>query len=283
MFSIISKDAGGAELACSFALNQKEKFCLALSGPAIKIFKKKFNKIKIISKSEAIKKSDWVLCSTGTSGNFEKDGIILAKKNKKKVVALLDHWVEYRSRFIKKKKLFIPDEIWVTDNYALKIIKKENFKTKIVLKKNLYLKEFKNKAKLFINKKNKSVGKNIIFLSEWVNPNHKKNYNAEQCIKFFLNNTSALKSKINKITIRFHPGEKIKKLKWLKSYSNKILISKNKDVFDDILQHDIIVGINTVALVLGLIAKKKVISCIPSKMEKCDLPHKGIINFNEII
>ena len=283
MFSIISKEAGGAELACSFALNQKEKFCLALSGPAIKIFKKKFSKIKIISKSEAIKKSDWVLCSTGTSGNFEKDGIILAKKSKKKVVALLDHWVEYRSRLIKKKKLFIPDEIWVTDNYALKIIKKEKFKTKIVLKKNLYLKEFKKKAKLFINKKNKSVGKNIIFLSEWVNPDHKKSYNAEQCIKFFLNNISALKSKINKVTIRFHPGEKIKKLIWLKNYSNKILISKNKDVFDDILQNDIIVGINTVALVLGLIAKKKVISCIPSKIEKCDLPHKGIINFNEII
>ena len=108
MFSIISKDAGGAELACRFALNQKEKFYLALSGPAIKIFKQKFNKIKIVSKSEAIRKSDWVLCSTGTSSNFEKDGIILAKKNKKKVIALLDHWVEYRSRFIKKKNYSYP-------------------------------------------------------------------------------------------------------------------------------------------------------------------------------
>jgi len=148
MFSIISKEAGGAELACRFALTQKEKFYLALSGPAIKIFKNKFNKIKIISKAEAIRKSDWVLCTTGTSGDFEKDGIILAKKNKKKVVVLLDHWVEYRSRFVKKKKLFLPNEIWVTDNYALKIIKKENFKTKIILKKNLYFDEFKKKIKL---------------------------------------------------------------------------------------------------------------------------------------
>ena len=40
MFSIISKEAGGAELTYRFALKQKEKFCLALSGPAIKIFKK---------------------------------------------------------------------------------------------------------------------------------------------------------------------------------------------------------------------------------------------------
>ena len=49
MFSIISKEAGGAELTYRFALKQKEKFCLALSGPAIKIFKKKFNKMKIIT------------------------------------------------------------------------------------------------------------------------------------------------------------------------------------------------------------------------------------------
>ena len=81
MFAVISKDAGGAELAIRFALIQKEDFSLALSGPAIEIFKKKLNKVKIISRAEAIRQSDWVLCSTGTSGNFEKDGLILAKKS----------------------------------------------------------------------------------------------------------------------------------------------------------------------------------------------------------
>tara|TARA_B110000438_G_C15784680_1_gene637835 strand:+ start:254 stop:802 length:549 start_codon:yes stop_codon:yes gene_type:complete len=178
MFSIISRDAGGAELACRFALNQKEKFCLALSGPAIKIFKKKYKNIKIMSKISAIKKSDWVLCSTGTTSNFEKNGIILAKKNKKKVVALLDHWVDYRNRFIKEKRLILPNEIWVTDKYALKIIKKEKFETKIVLKTNFFFKEFKKKYKrLKIIKKHSHLGKNIIFLSEWVNPTHKKNIN----------------------------------------------------------------------------------------------------------
>ena len=284
MFSIISKEAGGAELTYRFALKQKEKFCLALSGPAIKIFKKKFNKMKIITKSEAIKKSDWVLCSTGTSSDFEKDGIILAKKNKKKVIAILDHWVEYRSRFLKNKKLLLPNEIWVTDNYALKIVKKENFKTKIKLKKNLFFEEFRKKAKSFKQiKKNKNGGKKIIFLSEWVNPAHKKSYNSEQCLKFFLDNLPSLKLKIDKISIRFHPQEKIKKLKWLNNYSDKILISKNKHIFDDIFEHDIIVGINTVALVLGLIAKKKVISCIPSHQDKCDLPHKAIKDLKKII
>ena len=283
MFAVICKDAGGAELAVRLALEQNENFCVALSGPAIKIFKKKLNKIDIISRAEAIKKSDWVLCSTGTSGNFEKDGLILAKKNKKRVISILDHWVEYKSRFIKKEKLFLPDEIWVTDKFALKIIKKEKFKTKIVLKKNLYFDEFKKKSMLYKNKKNKISGKNIIFLSEKVNPMHNKNYNSEQCIKFFFDNLPFFKTKIKKITIRFHPREKIRKFRWMTNFPNKILISKNKHVFDDILENDIIVGINTVALVLGLIAKKKVISCIPKIKNKCDLPYKKILDFKNII
>tara|TARA_B110000438_G_C15784680_1_gene637836 strand:+ start:970 stop:1107 length:138 start_codon:yes stop_codon:yes gene_type:complete len=45
----------------------------------------------------------------------------------------------------------------------------------------------------------------------------------------------------------------------------------------------VIIGINTVALVFGLIAEKKVISCIPYKKGDCDLPHKGIIDFRKII
>jgi hypothetical protein len=284
MFSVISRDAGGAELACRFVLKQKEDFCLALSGPAIKIFKNKIKNIKIISKIDAIKRSDWVLCSTGTTSNFEKNGIILAKKNKKKVVVLLDHWTEYRNRFIKENKLFLPNEIWVMDKYALKIIKKEKFKTKIILKKNLFFEEFKKKLKISKKiKKNSSLKKNIIFLSEWVNPAHKKKYRSNECLKFLLENLSSLSFKINKITIRFHPEEKIQDLNWTSMYHDKVKISNNKYIFDDILNHDVIIGINTVALVFGLIAKKKVISCIPYKKGVCDLPHKGIIDFRKII
>ena len=284
MIAIISKDAGGAELVSRFALNLKDKYCFALSGPAIKIFKKKFNKIKIISKSQAIKKSDWVLCSTGIFSDFEKDGIILAKKNRKKVIAVIDHWIDYKSRFLKKKKLFLPNEIWVTDDYALKIIKKEKFKTKILLKKNPYFEEFKEKIKLF-NKKKKvqAKSKNIIFISEWLSLRQKKNYSIKECLIFFLDNLHSLKVKINKISIRFHPAENIRKLKWVKKYHNKIIISNKRHIFDDILKHDIVVGVNSSALIFGLIAKKKVISCVPTKKTKCELPHKKIIDLKKII
>ena len=41
-----------------------------------------------------------------------------AKKQEKKLIAYIDHWVEYKKRFLKDNKLIRPDEIWVSDKYA---------------------------------------------------------------------------------------------------------------------------------------------------------------------
>ena len=102
MIALISNDAGGAEFIGRYALKQKKIFCIAAKGPAKKIFSKLFKKKKIINANKAIKKSDWVLCSTGTSSNYEKNAMLNAKKQEKKLIAYIDHWVEYKKRFFKR-------------------------------------------------------------------------------------------------------------------------------------------------------------------------------------
>ncbi len=56
MITIISNDAGGAEILSDWALHQKIDFNYVLTGPAIKIFKKKNSKIKNINISKINKK-----------------------------------------------------------------------------------------------------------------------------------------------------------------------------------------------------------------------------------
>ena len=116
MIALINNDAGGAEFIGRYALKQKEDFCIAAKGPAKKYFLNYLKK-KIINANKAIKKSDWVLCSTGTSSNYEKCDA-KCKKTGKKLIAYIDHWVEYKKRFLKDNKLIRPDEIWVSDKYA---------------------------------------------------------------------------------------------------------------------------------------------------------------------
>ena len=39
-------------------------------------------------------------------------------------ISVLDHWVNYKERFIRGGELILPDEIWVCDNHALALAKK---------------------------------------------------------------------------------------------------------------------------------------------------------------
>ena len=64
------------------------------------------------------------------------------------------------------------------------------------------------------------------------------------------------------VTIRVHPSEE--KDKYKNYLEDPIICIENKDpLILQILQHDYVFGCNTMALAIGVLAKKKVISCIP--------------------
>ena len=281
MFALISKDAGGAEYISRYVKKINDKFCISSIGPAKKIFKQNFKNKKIIEYKEAINRSSWVLCSTGVSNDFEKKAMIYAQKKKKRLIVFLDSWTEYKDRFLYRGKIIKPDKILVSDIYAYKLAKKNKFKN-IKIVGNHYIKDFKKYLKLYKNKKKIFLKKKILFLTEPVGQHLKKYYTEKSCLKFFLSNSHIFRNKYSKIHVRPHPSENVNKYSWVKKISKDIKISKKNHLYKDILESNIIIGINTIAMVLGLIAKKKVISCIDAN-KKCELPHKKIIYFKNIL
>ena len=133
MITIASRDAGGAEILSSWVLNNPGKYRYYLSGPAIKIFKSKIRKIKISNLRQCINFSDTILSSTGTS-SFEIKAINKFKQSDKKAIAYLDHWFNYKQRFLINGKFIKVDEVWVNDDQAYKEAKKY-FKNIIIKKK----------------------------------------------------------------------------------------------------------------------------------------------------
>ena len=103
MIAVVSHDAGGAEILSSWLCRCAEPYCLVLDGPAKEIFRKKCGSKPIIPLHEAITLCDWVLCGTSWQSNIERRAIALAKSEGKKVVAFLDHWVNYRGTIPRKK------------------------------------------------------------------------------------------------------------------------------------------------------------------------------------
>ena len=146
MICVSSNDAGGAEILSSWLKIQKKKYILNLSGPALKIFKKKIKYKKNFKKIETYsKKITKIITGTSKSSMQEINAIKYAKKNKIFVISVIDHWINYKKRFIRNNKNFFPDELWVTDKYAYKIAKNK-FNLPIKKIKNYYFSELLKKV-----------------------------------------------------------------------------------------------------------------------------------------
>ena len=64
MIGISSNDAGGAEILSEYVINNKNKYLFFLSGPAVKILKKKISNLKISTFNKSIHKLSLVISST---------------------------------------------------------------------------------------------------------------------------------------------------------------------------------------------------------------------------
>ena len=168
--TIVSNDAGGAEILSNWAKKQNYSFNFILSGPAIDIFKKNLNTLKYQSNLETIVYSDWIICGTSWQSDIEKKAIVFAKSHNKKVISFLDHWTNYKDRYLLDGRIILPDEIWVCDKYALKIAKSlfENVSLKLV--QNPYLNEINSQInaykKINPNLKTAIRKKVVLFLGE---------------------------------------------------------------------------------------------------------------------
>jgi hypothetical protein len=284
--AIVCHDAGGAEVISNY-IKDIDNYYLVLEGPAKNIFKKKFKKKNFYKLEKIINKCDRILCGTSIKSNLEVNAIKYGKKFNIKTIAFLEHWVNYRERFSRNGQIFLPNEIYVGDSYAKNIAKKIFRNISIKLIKNPYWLNFQSDLKKIKIKKFKQKYENILYLTEnlqQINNNNIK-FSDFDAIKFFFKKINYISNKINKIIFRVHPSENSKKYKkFLLKYSDKfnIEMSKKKNLIDDIVNCDIAVGCQTMAMVMALFANKKVFSSIPIRNYKKILPHKKIIYLNNL-
>lgn len=285
MIAVVSHDAGGAEIVSSWLLRCKEPFCLVLDGPAVNIFRNKIGNQCSMLLADAIAQSDWVLCGTSWQSGLERNAISLAKASKMKTVAFLDHWVNFKERFQEKGLVVLPDEIWVGDIEAERIALSTFEGVNIALKPNPYFEDLElaiKNIKLGIsNKKEYSV----LYVCEPIREHaliqygneRYWGYTEEDALCYFLENMNSLGCNITKIKIRPHPSESKNKYDWaLKDPIISMEIGGNKTLLEEIAEADMVVGCESMAMVVGLLAKKRVISSIPMGGRVCSLPHREI-------
>lgn len=292
--ALFSHDAGGAEVLSNWAKNNINKDCLIIAqGPAFDIFSKNglagfFSKKTI---KEIISISDLIICSTSWDSDVEKDALREARYQGKKCISILDHWVNYKERFEDKNgKLFLPDEIWVCDVHAEKIAKSFFNECNIKLIKNPYLDNLQDEIKKI--KLHSEIRNEVLYVCEPISEHAYKEfgdvnyfgYTEKDALIYFLDNFKNIFDQKSQIKIRPHPSEKTEKYSWVKKYSNlNITVNNQLSLLEDICASNVVVGCESMAMVVALTASKKVISSIPILGKRCKLPHKEIKMLYEII
>lgn len=253
---IVSNDAGGAEIISQYIKNFKLKCRYFLKGPAIKIFQKKIPYLKLI-KNIKIKDYDLVITGTSLNNNLEYNIIKLSKENKIKVISFLDHWVNYISRFKRRNKICLPDEIIVGDKDAKIIALKVFKKTKITFCKNYYLESFRE------NKNLRKKSQNILYVSSNIDSIKKKKITDKKILAKIIDKLIKNEfGKIQKLIIRKHPSENFKKFNYLKLLKCKFEIQYDKNLYlnDSLKKTNFIIGMNSMALVAAKINGLKTIN-----------------------
>ena len=291
--AIVCHDAGGAEILSSWLLRSDNLCFVVTEGPAISIFDRKCVDAERLSLVDAIAKCDWVLCGTGWASDLERQSIKLGRQQGKKTVAFLDHWVNYKERFEEAGgNLTLPDELWVGDEQAKRVAEADFPNIPITLQTNPYFEDLRNDFAKLEKIKTPRIKKSILFVCEPIREHAYLNYGneyhwgytEEDALKYFLENIKSLHLNIDHITIRPHPSEKLEKYHWAKAFAPSLIRFGGKiSLIQETIEADVVVGCHTMAMVVALLAGKRVISCVPPGGTQCQLPHTEIEHLQNLV
>lgn len=291
--ALVAHDAGGAELVSSYARQRHLDCACALSGPAVKVFARKLEGISLMSLEQAISEGDWLLCGTSWQSDLEWRAIQSARNCGKRSVAFLDHWVNYSERFVRDGKTCLPDEIWVGDSIALDKARSIFPETPVSLVPNPYFMELKEElAALRRIPRQGHDGLDVLYVCEPVGEHALRahgdarhwGYTEHEALRYFLSNLPALEAPVRRIVIRPHPAEAPDKYRWAcKEFDLPFEFGQKMPLLEEIMACDVVVGCASMALVVALLAGKRVVSCIPPGGRACPLPQPEIEQLSSLL
>ena len=282
--AIVCHDAGAANVVVAALLETGRKDWRAyMQGPAKKIWESAFPEVVLYDSIEqAIEGSELLISGTGWASDVEDEARRVAQRKSVKSIAVIDHWVNYAERFVRNGEQVLPDEIWVTDEYALELAL-DAFPGEFVLQvPNYYLeKQLRDIALL-----NKPTNPKLLYILEPIRSNWGRNIPGEfQALEYFIGKFPQLRMpKDSVICLRPHPSDLEGKYNnWIKSHSDmNIKLDDSISITESLGRATWVAGCESFALALALMAGRTVYCTLPPWAPACRLPHSGLIQLREL-
>lgn len=283
--AVVCHDAGAANIIQALMVAQpSHDWRPAMFGPAARSWHELGLATPIFPDVESALDGAAVLLSgTGWSSDVEHQARKLARVRGIRNVAVLDHWVNYKVRFLRDDELVLPDEIYVTDEYALSEARKTFPSITISQHENLYLARQLSELSQI-----KVEADEVLYLFEPIRADWPRRAAGEfEALEYFLEHWDRLKIPFDTtLRLRPHPSEQLSKYaNWLAAHpvaNRHIVLDDSPSLANAMAQARWVAGCETNAMVVALQSGRTVISTLPPWAPPCRLPHAGIVRLSQM-
>lgn len=280
---VVCHDAGGTNQILAMLRNSGfQEVCGYFEGPARELWCKEGTPCELAQDlPQLLSRVRTLITGTGWGSRLEHDARYEARRRGLRSIAVLDHWVNYRERFVRDGDLVLSDEIWVVDKFALEIALKTFSGLPIVLQPDRYAEQEVSR----IPPLGRVTTNELSYLLEPARSNWGREEAGEfQALRYFLDRLPQLKLPTDTtICLRPHPSDVSAKYdsflgKW---YGYRVVLDSG-DLAEGLSRARWVAGCQTYALTLALRAGRTVYCSLPPWAPPCQLPHSGLIHLGQV-
>jgi hypothetical protein len=270
--AVACNDAGAANIVLAWLARHSGEVRAVMAGPAERLWRARFGDRPLAPSIEvALDGAAAMLTGTGWASDLEHQARIVAHVRNVRSIAVLDHWVNYRDRFIRNGETMLPDVLWATDPYAEAEARRCFPTTPIERYDNLYEQEEVARVAPLPGQDS------ILYVLEPARSCWGRTRAGEfQALDYFLERRPFIgATPETPIVLRPHPSEARDKYDaWL---GDTISLDDSPSVGIAIGRARRVAGLGSAAMVVALHAGRSVICTRPPWAPPCPLPHPGIV------
>lgn len=282
--AVACHDAGAANHIVAWLRADDIGHCVKpyMEGPARKVWEDAFPSIGMASSiAEALTGATSLLSGTGWASSLEHEARIAARESGLRAVAMVDHWANYESRFVRNGIRVMPEEIWVVDEYAYALAEQAFEGCDVRLKADMYTQQLIAGVPPIAEVN----GNQLLYILEPARADWGRGIQGEfQALDYMFDRLELMGLPPDTaIRLRPHPSDPPGKYDACLARECGYDISLDQgNLTDSLAKAKWVAGCESFALTLALRAGRTVFCTLPPWAPACRLPHSGLIHLKDI-
>ena len=302
--AVCAHDAGAASHMAAWLAPLQPQLRLFLAGPSDRLFRAQLGASigSFPTLEKALAGAQVLISGTGWGSDLEHRARRLARQQGIPIVAVLDHWVNYRERFQRDGEEQLPDALWVADAEAAAIANADFPDLPVLQLPNHWLESLCSAVHSLRSKSNpqpRRPARRLLYLLEPIRvpwsqgPGGASEAGEIQGLRYWLQQLPHLieqgwvapEHKLEAVALRPHPSEPVGKYDaWIAEAASSwpIQLDQSPALAEALAWADAAFGCETQALVAAMACHLPAFSTVPPWAPPCRLPQATLHHLSRL-